>query len=151
MLRKSVTLALVAFAIAATAMPADAQVKDALYRGTLVCSPLPFLKGYLRGLMDLTIKGPSAEYRQPVINAEKGTLIGWETGSGTVDGTQVKLTGMWRGDSDSIEATYSGAIVRRTVRLSGTQIWTHEGKAYTRTCSGKIKRPFAVIMRMQKR
>lgn len=126
--------------------PASAQVRDAVYRGTLVCSALPFLKGHLRAAMEVTIKGGKAEYKQPVIDAEKGTLIGTETGSGSVEGQAIKLAGGWKG-SQSFEANYSGTIVRRSARLTGKQIWTHEGKTYTRTCSGAVKRPFAAFIK----
>lgn len=131
----------------AVAAPAAAQVRDATYRGTLICSTLPFLKGHLRAAMAVNIKGNSAEYTQPVINPEKGTQIGTETGSGSVDGKNIKLSGAWRGSQPSYEATYTGTFVRRAARLAGTQVWTHEGKTYRRTCSGAIKRPLAVFLK----
>jgi hypothetical protein len=128
-------------------VPASAQVRDAVYRGTLVCGALPFLKGHLRAAMEVTIKGGSAEYKQPVIDAVKGTQIGMETGSGSVDGQAIKLSGGWKGSQPSFEATYTGTFVRRSARLSGKQVWTHEGKSYTRTCSGAVKRPFAAFIK----
>jgi|SRR5581483_2904392 len=133
----------------AAAPPAAAQVRDAVYRGTLVCSALPFLKGYLRAAMEVTVKGNAAEYSQPVINAENGTMIGMEKGKGTIEGTAIKLAGSWAGDKRGFEATYSGTFVRRSARLTGTQVWTNEGKTYRRTCSGAVKRPFAVFLKRE--
>lgn len=130
----------------AAATPAAAQVRNAVYRGTLVCTPLPFLKGHLRAAMEVTVKGAAAEYTQPVINAEKGTLIGTEKGRGTIEGRTIRLAGSWSGDRQSFEATYNGTFVRRAARLTGTQVWTFEGKTYKRTCSGAVKRPFAVFL-----
>jgi hypothetical protein len=132
-----------------SAMPASAQVRDAVYRGTLICSALPFLKGHLRAAMEVTIKDNKAEYKQPVINAEKGTQLGMEAGSGTVEGQNIKLSGTYRGQS-SFDATYSGTFVRRAARLNGTQTWTHEGKTYKRTCSGAVKRPLAMFLKRDK-
>ncbi|HVY00683.1 MAG TPA: hypothetical protein VHA55_12935 [Pseudorhodoplanes sp.] len=131
----------------AAATPAAAQVRDAVYRGTLVCTPLPFLKGHLRAAMEVTVNGATAKYVQPVINAEKGTLIGTEEGRGTIEGSAIRLAGSWSGDRQSFEAVYNGTFVRRAARLTGTQIWTFEGKTYKRTCSGAVKRPFAVFLK----
>jgi hypothetical protein len=130
-----------------SAMPAAAQVRDATYRGTLICSTLPFLKGHLRAAMTVNIKGNSAEYTQPVVNPEKGTQLGTEAGSGTVEGSNIKLSGAWRGAPNSYEASYTGTFVRRAARIAGTQTWTHEGKTYKRTCSGAIKRPLAIFLK----
>jgi hypothetical protein len=149
--RRSFTIAVFsAAACLAATVPATAQVRDATYRGTLICSTLPFLKGHLRAAMTVNIKGNSAEYSQPVVNPEKGTQLGTETGTGTIDGKNIKLTGGWRGSQPSYEASYSGTFVRRAARLTGTQTWTHEGKTYKRTCSGAIKRPFAVFLKRDK-
>ncbi len=126
--------------------PASAQVKDAVYRGTLVCGALPFLKGHLRAAMEVTINGKSAEYKQPVVNPENGTLLGTETGNGSIDGQAITLTGGYKGQQ-SFDATYTGTIVRRSARLTGKQVWTHQGKTYTRTCSGAVKRPFAIFLK----
>lgn len=134
-------------ACVAASAPASAQVRDAVYRGTLICSTVPFLKGHLRAGMAVTIKGNSAEYTQPVVNPEKGTQLGTETGTGSVDGKNIKLSGSYRGAQQSYEATYNGTFVRRAARLSGTQMWTVDGKTYKRTCSGAIKRPFAVFLK----
>ncbi|MBV9556923.1 MAG: hypothetical protein JO254_07570 [Pseudolabrys sp.] len=138
---------ILAGAFVSAVTPAAAQVRDARYRGTLICSSLPFLKGYLRPMMTLTVKGSSAEYTQPVVDAEKGLQIGTETGSGSIDDRAIKLSGGWRGGPQSYEATYTGTFVRRAARLTGRQFWTHEGKTYTRTCAGALKRPFAVFLK----
>jgi hypothetical protein len=128
-------------------VPAAAQVRDAVYRGTLICTPLPFLKGHLRAAITVTVKGSRAEFTQPVIDAERGLMIGTETGSGTIAGSSIKLTGSWSGDKQGFESTYGGTFVRRAARLTGTQLWTHDGKPYKRTCAGTVKRPFAVFLK----
>jgi hypothetical protein len=146
-MKKISAVLIVAGALSVSAAPASAQVRDAVYRGTLICSTLPFIKGHLRAAMEVTIKDNKAEYKQPVVNPERGTQLGTETGTGTVEGQNIKLSGAWKGTQPSYEATYSGTFVRRAARLSGTQTWTHEGKTYKRTCSGAIKRPLAVFLK----
>ena len=50
------------------------------------------------------------------------------------------------GRGHGYEANYSGSFVRRSAKLSGVQNWTHDGKTYTRTCTGSIKRPLAAFL-----
>ena len=49
-----------AFAIAGT--PVSAQVRDAVYRGTMVCDKLPFTVGNGREAIEVTIAGGAARY-----------------------------------------------------------------------------------------
>jgi len=143
--RRSILIAAIGLGVLAANGEAAAQVRDATYRGTLVCSNLPFGKGFLRSSIQVVVSGRDIRYSQPVI-AARGNTLGEETGSGTLDGDNLKLTGAWRGEGDSYEASYSGALKRRNFMLNGTQTWTHDGKTYTRTCSGAIKRPLAAFL-----
>jgi hypothetical protein len=134
-------------ALAIVSVPATAQIRDAVYRGTLVCTKLPFFETASREAFDITVDGTSARYAHVVRDVFESSS---ETGSGTIDGQNILLTGGWRGKRDSYEARYTGVFVRRSVNLKGTQTWTHDGKTYTRTCSGSIKRPFAIFLPSQK-
>src|SRR5262245_38547539 len=129
--------------LAAITLPASAQIRDAVYRGTLVCAKLPFFETASREAFDITVDGTSARYAHVVRDVFETSS---ELGSGTIDGQGIALTGGWRGKRDSYEARYTGTFVRRSVNLKGTQIWSHDGKTYTRTCSGSIKRPFAIFL-----
>src|SRR6187397_2343130 len=133
--------------LAVLSIPADAQIRDAVYRGTLVCSKLPFFNTASREAFDITVTGTSARYAHVVRDVFE---VSSEAGSGTIDGQSILLTGGWRGTRDSYEARYTGTFVRRSVNLKGTQTWTHDGKTYTRICSGAIKRPFAIFLPSQK-
>ncbi len=124
-------------------LPASAQIRDAVYRGTLVCAKLPFFETASREAFDITVMGTSARYAHVVRDVFETSS---ETGSGTIDGQNIVLTGGWRGKRDSYEARYTGTFVRRSVNLKGIQTWTHEGKTYARNCSGAIKRPFAIFL-----
>src|SRR5262245_58614902 len=126
---------------------AGAQVRDATYRGTLVCAKLPFFEVAAREAFELVVTGNSAKYTHVVREASE---LSSETGSGNIDGQGIVLTGGWRGKRENYEARYTGKFVRRSFNLAGTQTWVHEGKAYTRACSGSIKRPFAIFLPPQK-
>ena len=136
-----------AICVLATPEAGFAQVRDATYKGALDCASLPFVKGYLRSAMDVSISGREAKYKRPVLDPEHGTVLGEESGSGAVEGDSLKLSGAWRGPADRYEASYSGPLKGRSFMISGTQTWTHDGKTFTRACSGVIKRPFAVFLK----
>jgi hypothetical protein len=140
-------------ALLTTLLPAGnaaAQVRDAVYRGTVVCEKLPFLNSRLRLSMLVTVKGKDVTYTRPVVMKEGGAQDGMETGKGIVDGNKISLVGGWQGAAHGFEATYSGTFVRRSAKLAGKQTWKHEGKTYERTCSGSIKRPLAIFLKKEK-
>lgn len=136
--------ALVSGAIEASAEKAAPNVRDAVYRGTLVCGKLGFIQDPVREAIEVTVSGPSVRYIR-ALRTQTGTA-GAETGTGTIDAGKINLKGAWKGGADSYEATYAGTFVRRSARLSGAQVWSHDGKTYTRTCSGAIKRPLAAFL-----
>jgi len=119
------------------------KVRDAIYRGTLVCAKLPFFEKASREAIEVKIKGSDARYIHVVRERQE---MSFEQGTGTLDGEKLTLKGDWTGEDDSYQASYSGTFVRRSAQLSGTQTWQHGGRSYTRTCSGSIKRPFAVFL-----
>jgi hypothetical protein len=127
------------------AVPAQAQVRDAEYRGTLVCGKLPFAQDPIRAAITVKLAGSEGPYERPVHMPIRTRIAGLETGK--VDGNKIVLTGGWKGEKSSYEASYSGTFVRRSAKLTGKQSWTHEGKSYSRTCSGALKRPLAAFLR----
>jgi hypothetical protein len=132
-------------------MQAQAQVRDAEYRGTLVCGKLPFAQDPTRAAIEVKLDGNEGPYERPVHMPKRSKVAGKETGNVKVEGDKIALTGGWKSDKSSYDASYSGTFVRRSAKLSGTQTWTHEGKSYTRTCSGAIQRPFAAFLPRQKK
>jgi hypothetical protein len=131
---------------AMVAMPAQAQVRDAEYRGTLVCGKLPFAQDPGRAAITVKLTGSEGPYERPVHMPVRGKIVGQETGKVKVDGEKIAITGGWKGEKSSYEANYSGTFVRRSAKLTGQQSWTHDGKSYTRTCSGAITRPLAAFL-----
>ena len=132
-----------ALAGAALVSSAQAQVRDAVYRGTLVCDKLPFFETAAREAIEVKIKGSDARYIH--ILRERAELT-FEQGTGTLDGDKLALKGEWSGEAGGYQATYSGTFVRRSATITGTQTWQHDGKTYTRKCTGAIKRPFAAFL-----
>jgi hypothetical protein len=122
---------------------AQTQVRDAIYRGTLVCDKLPFFETAVREAIEVKIKGQSVTYTHIV--RERGELS-FEAGTGALDGDKLTLKGDWAGEVERYQASYSGTFVRRWAKLTGTQTWQHEGKTHIRKCEGAIKRPFAVFL-----
>ena len=124
---------------------AQAQVRDAVYRGTLVCEKLPFTQARMREAIDVTISRGTVSYTHVVRLREPAESVA-EQGTGTLDGANLSLQGSWEGGSRQYKASYNGTFVRRSARLKGTQTWTDGGKTFTRACTGAIKRPFRVFL-----
>jgi hypothetical protein len=146
MIKGVMSIWLAAAAGAMLAVPAQAQVRDAEYRGTLVCGKLPFAQDPVRAAIAVKLTGGEGPYERPVHGLARAKIAGQETGTVKVDGDKIALTGGWKDEKSSYEASYSGTFVRRSAKLTGTQNWMHEGKSYTRTCSGAIKRPLAAFL-----
>lgn len=146
MIKGAISLSLAMVAGAMLAGPAQAQVRDAEYRGTLVCGKLPFAQDPGRAAITVKLTGSEGPYERPVHMPVRGKIVGQETGKVKVDGDKIAITGGWKGEKSSYEASYSGTFVRRSAKLTGQQSWTHDGKSYTRTCSGAITRPLAAFL-----
>jgi len=146
--------ALAALAVAVTgvaSLPASAQVRDAVYRGTLVCDKLPFFETAVREAIEVTIAGGAVTRYSHVVRLRDLTEASPETGTGKLDGQAISLQGEWAGKTDSYKASYAGTFVRRSARLTGTQTWTHDGKTVTRNCTGAIKRPLRAFLPREKK
>jgi hypothetical protein len=138
-----VMLALAIIALAGS--PAGAEVRDAVYRGTLVCDKLPFTEKGMREAIDVTISGAAASYRH-IVRLGDAPETAPEKGTGKVDGQSINLEGSWKGSNREYQANYSGNFVRRSAFLKGTQTWSDSGKTVIRSCSGGIKRPLRAFL-----
>jgi hypothetical protein len=136
---------IVAAGIAMAVLPAKAQVRDAVYRGTMVCDQLPFSVGKSRGAIEVTISGGAVHYSH-IVRLRDAAEATPEEGTGTLTGDNISLQGSWKGGNRQYEAKYGGTFVRRHVDLKGTQTWNDGGKTIARTCSGTIKRPFKIFL-----
>jgi len=136
---------LVAAAAAIAGTPASAQVRDAVYRGTMVCDKLPFSAGKSREAIEVTIAAGAVRYTQ-VVRLHDTSVAAPEQGTGTLSGDALSLQGAWKGGNRQYEAKYAGTFVRRHADLKGSQTWTDGGKTMTRSCTGTIKRPFKVFL-----
>jgi hypothetical protein len=125
---------------------AQTQVRDAEYRGTIVCENLPFAAGQNRAAIVVKLASNEGPYERTVHLSGSRKVAGTETGTAKVDGDKISMTGGWKGEKASYEASYDGSFVRRRAKLTGTQKWTHDGQSYTRNCSGSIQRPLAAFL-----
>src|SRR6476619_8381236 len=143
-------LGLLAAAIAITGTSASAQIRYAVYRGTMVCAKLPFTVGNGREAIEVTIAGNAVRYIHAV-RLHGAAAPTSETGTGALNGNNISLQGSWKSGNRQYEAKYSGAFVRRHADLKGTQTWTDGGKSFTRACTGTVKRPFRVFLPGEKK
>ena len=128
---------------------AEAKVLDAVYRGTLECGRPPFGDDKTHDTVRVTIFDGKIKYSRVVQISDNPDAMP-ETGSGRLDGQNIRLTGAWRGSGRAYNAVYVGTFIRRTARLTGTQTWMVDGKVVVRTCRGSIKRPFRMFIRHPK-
>jgi len=147
---KHVVGVLIAAAAATAATAASAQVRDAVYRGTMVCDKLPFSAGKSREAIEVTIAAGTVRYTQ-VVRLHDTAVAAPEQGTGTLSGVALSLQGAWKGGNRQYEAKYSGTFVRRHADLKGTQTWSDGGKTVTRSCIGTIKRPFKIFLPSDKK
>jgi hypothetical protein len=146
-----VRMGLMAVVLAAmTGGPAMAEVRDAVYRGTLVCEKLPFTQNRMREAIEVKVAEGKVEYKN-VVRYQDPPEMTTEQGTGTLNGQDISLQGAWDGGKRRYKASYSGAFVRRSAKLKGTQVWVVDGKEVTRTCAGVIKRPFKVFLPRRKK
>jgi len=131
--------------LAIASAPASAQVRDATYRGTMVCDKLPFSAGKSREAIEVTIAGGAIRYSHVVRLRATAAPIR-EEGTGTLNGNSINLQGGWKGGNRQFEAKYDGTFVRRHASIRGAQTWTDGGKTITRACDGIIKRPLRAFL-----
>ena len=151
MVRAGYSIGVFATALAMIAgAPASAEVRDAVYRGTMVCDKLPFSAGKIREAIEVTIAGGAVRYSH-VVRLYDTAEATPERGTGALSGNNITLQGSWKGGSRQYDAKYSGIFVRRHAHLKGTQTWNDGGKTMTRACSGTIKRPLKVFLPRDKK
>ena len=143
--RNGTICVIAAAGIAMAVLPATAQVRDVVYRGTMVCDQLPFSLGKSRGAIEVTISGSAVHYSH-IVRLRDAAEATPEQGTGTLTGDNINLQGSWKGGNRQYEAKYGGTFVRRHVDLKGTQTWNDGGKTIARACSGTIKRPFKIFL-----
>jgi hypothetical protein len=131
--------------VAIASTPVSAEVRDAVYRGTMVCDKLPFSAGKGREAIEVTIAAGKISYTHIVRLHDAAEAVP-EQGTGALNGDNISLQGSWKAGNRQYEAKYAGTFVRRHAELKGTQTWNDGGKTMTRACSGTIKRPFRVFL-----
>lgn len=96
MMRAGIAAGMLAGAVVVVAsMPAAAQVRDAVYRGTLICDKLPFSAGKGREAIEVTIAGGTVRYSHVVRLRDVAEHVP-EQGKGSLNGQDIELQGSWK-------------------------------------------------------
>ena len=82
-------------------------MRDAVYRGTLVCDKLPFSAGKGREAIEVTIAGGTVRYSHVVRLRDAAEPVP-EQGKGSLNGQDIELQGSWESGNRQYEAKYSG-------------------------------------------
>jgi hypothetical protein len=96
MVRTSALGVFAAAMVAFVSAPASAQVRDAVYRGTLICDKLPFIEHKMREAISVTISRGAVRYSHVVRLRETAEPVA-EEGTGTLNGQNLSLQGSWNG------------------------------------------------------
>ena len=120
--------------------PAFSQSLDGQYKATLNCDKLPFTKAPLTNEpVTLTISGGKVSYSRTLYGYDRNTVVGKEVGAGRVaaDG-MIEVSGGWKGQRDSLKASYHGKLASGSATLIGKHVMTYKGKTYDRACSMNV-------------
>ncbi len=122
---------------------AAAQSFDGTWKGQMTCAKLSFTKGTQKVAMTLTVSGGKATYSRQVYNRDNTAVVGTEEGTGTIARNgAIALAATYKGPNPKMtySASYSGTMRGNAADLSGTQVWTYDGKTENRKCSIALKR-----------
>ena len=131
------TVAVAIILQSAAAVPVSAASFDGAYRGTLNCAQLSWTKAPLSNEpVSVAIMDGKVSYSRVLYGADRTTVVGQESGSGTVapDGT-IALTGGSAGRLGIMKATYKRKIENGAAILNGAQWVTYQGKTEVRACT----------------
>jgi hypothetical protein len=77
-----------------------------------------------------------------VLNTDGTQVVGTQSGSGSLSGNTLTLTGSFSNPSAgySCQSQYSGTLADSGGSLRGNQAWDAKGKRYDRSCSVSLRR-----------
>jgi hypothetical protein len=128
----------------AYSVPVFAGPLDGKWSGDITCARLSFTTGTVKVPMSMTVSDNKATYNREVLNHDGSRVVGTEEGSGTVapDGA-ISIAATWKSATEGARynytASYSGKLTGGQGKLSGTQVWTYDGKSENRSCSIVLK------------
>ena len=140
---------LAAVAGAMLAAPAQAQVRDAEYRGR-VREGLPFAQDPGRAAITIKLAGGEGTYERPVHMPVRNKIIGQETGKVKVDGDKIAITGGWKGEKSSTRRATAEPSSAAVPNSPPAKLDPRGQKLYA-NCSGATKRPLAAFLPKQRK
>ena len=128
-----------------TATGVAAETLDGTWRGEMSCAKLSFTKGSQNVPVEVVVSGRSVSFARKVWNQDNSSVVGTEEGSGEVDAKgEIKIASVWKSTGANprftFTASYAGRLQRNGGSLTGTQVWTFDGKTENRGCSLSLKR-----------
>ena len=125
----------------ALATPASAQVTDGLYVGELRCTAVGDATIPLRTQIRVTVTGTTVRYNRDVHMANSSQSSGVkETGTGSVAGSTISVTGGAKGAAYSFESSYRGTIDAAGIAMTGGQKWYVNRGIQERSCTIAARR-----------
>jgi hypothetical protein len=122
-----------------------AETLDGTWQGEMSCAKLSFTKGSQNVPVEVVVSGRSVSFARKVWNQDNSSVVGTEEGSGEVDAKgEIKIASVWKSTGANprftFTASYAGRLQRSGGSLTGTQVWTFDGKTENRGCSLSLKR-----------
>ena len=122
-----------------------AETLDGTWQGEMSCAKLSFTKGSQNVPVEVVVSGRSVSFARKVWNQDNSSVVGTEEGSGKVDAKgEIKIASVWKSTGANprftFTASYAGRLQRSGGSLTGTQVWTFDGKTENRGCSLSLKR-----------
>ena len=120
--------------------PAFSQSFDGQYKAALNCEKLPITKAPLTNEpVTLIISGGKVSYSRTLYGYDRSIVVGKEVGTGNVatDG-KIVISGGWKGQRDSLKASYHGKLAGGGATLVGKHVMTYKGQTYDRACSMSV-------------
>jgi hypothetical protein len=138
--RNGTICVIAAASIAMAVLPATAQVRDAVYRGTMVCDQLPFSLGKSRGAIEVTISGSAVHYSH-IVRLRDAAEPTPEQGTGTLNGDNISLQGSWKGGNRQYEANTAVLSCAVTSTLTGRRHGMTAGRLLLAPVPGRSSGP----------
>ena len=122
-----------------------AEPLDGIWRGEMNCAKLSFTKGSQKVPVEVVVSGRSVTFARKVWNQDNSSVVGTEEGSGEVDANgEIKISSVWKSTAAKPRFAFTGSYVGRlqmsVASLTGTQVWTFDGRIENRVCSVSLKR-----------
>lgn len=129
---------LVSLAIIGAAAPAQAQT--VVYQGPLNCEESPSANVRASNARaTITRNGNQVLFERPIYNQDTRTVIGRESGTGTLNGGRFTIQTEGNAGSTTMRGRYEGTLTDAEVKLTGSRQWTLRSGVGNQACSATFR------------